>query len=88
MSAVRESFPSLAALSYTASLLFYNTLMDNASSEASNAKCAPVTGIALGARRKGNEKSSIRVFLPPVITLDDRSVVGMVEQRRDVLSSS
>lgn len=69
--------------------------MDNASSEASNAKCAPVTGIALGARRKGdaidypgNEKSSIRVFLPPVITLDDRSVVGMVEQRRDVLSSS
>lgn len=39
---------------YTASLLFYNTLLNNASSEFSNAKCAPVTGIALGAQRKGD----------------------------------
>ena len=29
----------------------------------------------------GNQKLSIRVLLPPVILLDDRFVVGMVEQK-------
>lgn len=36
---------------------------------------------ARDAQHPGNEKLSIRVLLRPVILLDDRFVVGMVEQK-------
>lgn len=55
--------------------------------EASSAKCVTVTGIVIGGATQGRRNIlettnlSIRVLLPPVILLDDRFVVGMVEQK-------
>ncbi|KAJ8106044.1 hypothetical protein OPT61_g9801 [Boeremia exigua] len=62
-------------------------LMVNASGEASSAKRVTVTGIVIGGATQGRRNIlettnlSIRVLLPPVILLDDKLVVGMVEQK-------